>query len=92
VRTSLSAAGAAAFLAWLMDIAIAGVFLALDPNRVTIATDTDWLALAILGPVAGYVVQLSLEQAALYLGLTLLVREMVVRGLWHWTLQQAQAL
>lgn len=92
VRGALSAAGAAAFITWMLDIGIAAALLAVQPGRHLLETETHWLALASLGPVAGYILELNLGQVVVFVGLTFLVREAAIRLLWRWSVHNARRL
>jgi hypothetical protein len=77
---------------WIVDVGIAGVLLAFQPGKGSLAIDTNWLALATLGPIVGYLSELTLFRVALYAGGTLLVREIVMRAIWEWTVRRAAQL
>jgi hypothetical protein len=89
-RLAMSASTVMAFVLWLLDIGVAGTLLALQPDRVTLTTQTDWLALATLGPVVGYLSELTPGKMVVYVGGTLLVRELLVRWLWRFTVVRAE--
>jgi hypothetical protein len=89
-RVALSGAVVVSLLLWLVDIGIAGLLLAMQPYRATLTVETNWMVLATLGPVAGYLTELPLDKLALYVGGTLIGREIVVRLIWRWTLRRAQ--
>jgi hypothetical protein len=88
VRMSLTGASAGTFGIWLLDVSLAASVVAVNPTHAPISAG-DWLALAILGPVVGYVAVLPLLHAALVIGATLLVREVAIRALWRWTVHQS---
>jgi hypothetical protein len=89
-RAALGSAVVVSFLLWLVDIGVAGVLLAVQPGRTSLTVETNWTLLATLGPVAEYLYKLPLDRIALYVSLTLLVREAMVRLLWSWTIRRAQ--
>ena len=89
-RTALASAVVVSLLLWLVDIGAAGVLLALQPERTSLTVETHWVVLAALGPVAEYLSELTLGRMALYMTGTLLVRELMVRLLWSWTIRRAQ--
>jgi hypothetical protein len=89
-RVALASAVVVSFLLWLVDIGVAGVLLAIQPGRTSLTVETNWTVLATLGPVAEYLAELPLERVALYVSATLLVREVMVRVLWSWTIRCAQ--
>ncbi len=89
-RVAVSAAIVVSLILWLVDIGIAGTMLALQPGRTSLTVETDWVVLAALGPVAGYLADLSLTRMLVYIGITLVVREMVVQLMWRWTIYRAQ--
>jgi hypothetical protein len=90
-RMALSGAVVVSLLLWLVDIGIAGLLLAIQPDRATLAAETNWMVLATLGPVAGYLAELPLGKLALYVGGTLIAREIMVRLIWRRTIRRAQA-
>jgi hypothetical protein len=88
-RVAFPLAVVVALLWWLLDIGIAGTLLAVQPERVTLTAETDWWILSALGPVAGYLSELTLDRMALYVGGTLAVREILVHLIWRWTIRLA---
>jgi len=91
-RAALSAASTAAFATWLVDAGIAAMALVLLPGNAITRTSGDTLALATLGPFVGFMAELSLGKLALFAAMTLLIREILVRILWRWTLHRARAV
>jgi hypothetical protein len=89
-RNALAEAVVVSLLLWLVDIGVAGVLLAIQPNRATLTAETNWTVLATLGPVAEYLSELPLGKVALYVAGTLVVREILVHILWRWTVYNAQ--
>lgn len=90
-RAALSAASTAAFAVWLVDAGLSAGALVLLPGDAIARTSGDTLALATLGPFVGFMAELSLGRLALFAGGTLLIREVLVRVLWRWTLHRARA-
>lgn len=88
VRMGLTGASAGTLGVWMLEVSIAAGLVALHPAHVSIGGG-DWLALAILGPVVGYMALLPLAQATLLIVGTLLAREAVIRVLWRWMVRQA---
>ena len=88
VRSALSGAIVAALITWLVDVGVASVLLALQPN----APVPPLLMLATFGPVVGYMAELPLTTMLGFVGVTLLTREIAVRGLWYWTVRTAGAM
>lgn len=91
-RAALAGTITTAFILWVGDVGVAGLVLALQPGRTTVTVDTDWLALTTLGPVAGYMSELPLGPMFLYVGVTLVVRELLFRGLWQLTIWRAETI
>jgi hypothetical protein len=89
-RVALASAVVVSFLLPPPPIGVAGVLLAIQPGRTSLTVETNWTVLATLGPVAEYLAELPLERVALYVSATLLVREVMVRVLWSWTIRCAQ--
>ena len=88
-RLSLPGANAAAFLAWMADLGAVIVVFSLHPAGVAVSLRGSLPLLVMLGPVAGYTGYLPPGWAVLLLAITLLVRELVVRWLWRWTVNAA---
>jgi hypothetical protein len=88
VRTAMSGAIVAALITWMMDVGVASMLLALRTD----APVPPLLMLATFGPVVGYIAELPLLDMLLYVSVTLLVREIAVRGLWYWTVRTAGVL
>ncbi len=89
VRSALSTATAAVLLAWIAESAAAVVFLTLDhegwqPGFASV------LSLVTLGPTVSYVAHMDLDRAVVLIVGTLLLREVIIGGLWRWTLRKAQ--
>jgi hypothetical protein len=89
-RVALASAVVVSLLLWLVDVGIAGLLLAVQPGRATLTAETDWLVLAGLGPVVGYLSALPLGKMAVYVAGTLIVRELLVRAAWAWARHLAQ--
>ncbi|MBN1679368.1 MAG: hypothetical protein JW966_03700 [Anaerolineae bacterium] len=92
VRSALVGASVAAFTIWLIDVVVVVMVLALvGPNQSLAAPGHALLAYATLGPTVAYLVVLPLDQMALLIIATLTAREIVVTGLWRWTVRAAHA-
>ncbi len=88
VRAAVPGANAAAFMAWLCDVALAAALLAVQPAPATTLQERI-ITLALLGPIPTYLAELSLGAAAAAVALTLLLREAAVALLWRMTLRAA---
>jgi len=77
-------------LAWMIDVGIAETLVALDPGGASMSVTAHVRLLVMLGPVGGYLAELAPLRAALYIALTLLVREAAVRLLWRLTVRAAR--
>lgn len=88
VRGSLTGATAVTLSIWLLDVALAGGVIVVQPGYKTLAAG-EWLALVTLGPLVGYLTALPLARALLLAGITLLLREVAIRVLWRVALYRA---
>ncbi len=90
MRGALVASSSAAIVVWLTDAAVASLVIALSPGTPALTSPGDMALLLTLGPLAGYLTALSTTRVCLYTALTLIVRELLVRGLWQITVRSAQ--
>jgi hypothetical protein len=89
-RLTLPGANAAALMAWMADLGVVVVIQALHPGGAVVSLRGSLPLLVMLGPVAGYTGYLSPGFSAFFVIMTLLVRESVIRLLWHWTIIAAR--
>ncbi len=75
--------------AWLVDVGIAGVGLAVLPLWVSIGSTSRAAILVMLGPVSGYMAELHIHEATICIVGTFIVREIAIRALWWWTVRAA---
>jgi len=87
-RGAMTAASALAISIWLADASIAAMVITVHPGATAWAW-SDWLALLTLGPVAGYLSDLPILTAIGAAVATLVLREVIIRVLWRWTLFRA---
>jgi hypothetical protein len=90
IRAALSTATAVVLLIWLVEIAATEAFLTLEQGGAWQLNYTSILAVATLGPIVSYISQMDLSHAALFIVGTLLLREVLIGGLWRWTLHSAR--
>jgi len=90
MRAAFATSAAAVFLAWIAEFTLAGIVLALQAGTSRLSDASYMLALAVLGPMAGYVVDMTLAQAVLCIAGTLALREILIGTLWRWSLRRAQ--
>jgi hypothetical protein len=90
IRAALSTATAVVLLIWLFEIAVTEAFLTLEQGGAWQLNYTGILAVATLGPVVSYISRMNLSHAALFTVGTLLLREVLIGGLWRWTLHSAR--
>lgn len=88
VRSAMSSALTVLFAVWLSDIAVAALLIRF---RFDTGLGWDMLSVSALGPIAGYLGRLTLNQLVLAGAATLVLREGLVVALWRWTLRAAQA-
>ena len=88
VRVAVPGANVAAFTAWLLDVSLAALLLAVQPVQAT-ALQERAITLALLGPVPAYLAELPAGWAALAVGLTFALREVAVGLVWRWTVRAA---
>jgi hypothetical protein len=89
-RLSLPGANAAALLVWIADLGAVFVVFSLHPGGAAVSLSGSQPLLVMLGPVAGYAGYLSPGLAVLFVVATLVIRELAVRFLWHWTVTAAR--
>jgi hypothetical protein len=89
-RLSLPGANAAALLVWIADLGAVFVVFSLHPGGAAVSLSGSLPLLVMLGPVAGYAGYLSPGLAVLFVVATLVIRELAVRFLWHWTVTAAR--
>jgi hypothetical protein len=90
MRAAFATSAAAVFVVWIAEFVLAGTLLALQAGATRLSDVTYMLALAALGPMAGYIVDMNLAQAVLYTAGTLLLREVLIDTLWRWSLRKAR--
>jgi hypothetical protein len=90
IRGALSTATAVVLLIWLFEIISAEVFLTLEQGGIWEPNLTRILSVATLGPIVSYTSQMEFLHAVLFIGGTLLLREVLIGGLWRWTLRSAR--
>lgn len=90
-RSALTGASAAALIAWLLEVILAGILIAALPGYAAADIERTLVILAALGPAAGYLAALSPGGALACITSTLLIRELATRRLWAWTLRAASA-
>ena len=89
MRAAFTNSAAAVLLVWAAEFTLAGIVLALQAGTTRLAEAPYMLALAVLGPMAGYIVDLTLAQAVLYMAVTLALREIIIDTLWRLSLRRA---
>jgi hypothetical protein len=90
VRAALVGVSAAMFFMWLADMGVAVILLVAQPGAGDMHMLTRVVMLSVFGPVPGYLTELSPGRAALYLAGTLIIREIIIRCLWRWTVRAAE--
>jgi hypothetical protein len=88
-RLTLPGANAASFLVWMADLGAVIVVFSFHPGGAALSLSTGLPLLVMLGPVAGYAGYLTPGFAVLLIVATLIIRELAVRILWHWTVSAA---
>jgi hypothetical protein len=89
-RLTLPGANAAAFLVWMADLSAVIVVFSLHPDGAAISLRASLPLLVAIGPVGVYARHLSPGFAVLLIVATLIIRELAVRLLWHWTVSAAR--
>lgn len=79
----------AAGIAWLVDVGIAVVLLAVLPRWVTLGIANRTALLVMLGPLGGYLAELHIHEATVCIAGTFIARELAIRALWRWTIHTA---
>jgi hypothetical protein len=79
----------AAGIAWLVDVGVAVVALATLPRWVTLDVISRSAMLVMLGPVGGYLAELHIHEAVVFIAGTFIVRELAIRALWWWSVRAA---
>jgi hypothetical protein len=90
LRVALPVASVATFFAWLADIGLAAILLALQPHHTLRFLELRAMALIILGPAAAFMIELAILPALAHIIGALIVREIAIRVLWRWTVHAAQ--
>jgi hypothetical protein len=80
----------AAFFVWALETASAFVLLIILSGNAVLRT-LNVVGLIILGPLGGYAIDLALGPALTGIALTLIAREIAIRGLWWWSVRAAAA-
>jgi hypothetical protein len=88
-RTAFTGALIVVSLAWGFDIAFATGVLALQPAGAVRNLDFGVATVITLGPIVGYLIELNWIDMLLVIGITLIIREAVIRGLWHLAVRSA---
>lgn len=90
VRTAFMSATVAALLVWMLEVLISGTLLALQPGTVMVWNKSKLLLLLTTGPTIGFVIDLPLHLAALYLIMIWAMREIAFRVLWRVSMRGAR--
>ena len=90
MRAAFATSAAAVLFVWVAEFTLAGILLALQVGATKLSDITYMLALAVLGPMVGYIIDMDLIHAVLYAAGTLLLREILIDTLWRWSLRKAR--
>jgi len=90
VREAFTSASAAAVLAWMMEMLVSGVLLALQPGTAPLLSKSRLLLLMTTGPTVSFVIDLPMNVAALYLIMVWCMREIAFRVLWNISVRSAR--
>lgn len=90
MRAAFATSTAAVLFVWVAEFTLAGILLALQVGATKLSDITYMLALAVLGPMVGYIIDMDLLHAVLYAAGTLLLREILIDTLWRWSLRKAR--
>ncbi len=90
MRAAFATSAAAVLFVWVAEFTLAGILLALQVGATKLSDITYMLALAVLGPMVGYIIDMDLLHAVLYAAGTLLLREILIDTLWRWSLRKAR--
>jgi len=90
MRAAFATSAAAVLLVWVAEFTLAGILLALQAGATRLSDATYMLALAVLGPMVGYIIDMDLAHAVLYTVGTLALREILIDTLWRWSLRRAR--
>jgi hypothetical protein len=88
-RAAFTSALIVVFLAWGFDVAAAIGVLALQPAGATRHLEFGIGTVITLGPIVGYMIGLKWIDMLLVIGMTLIIREAVIRGLWRLAVRSA---
>lgn len=75
--------------AWLLEVVTTGLVLLAQPGGVDFTQSTTLLTLLTLGPLPSYILALDAGSVALYSGMTLVVRELLIGFLWRLAVRRA---
>lgn len=90
-RMALTRAITMAFLAWLADAGAAVTVLIVQPGQVQ-EIGYSLAAIVMMGPLAGYAIELPLLRLALLAAATLMIREIAVHCMWRLAVRGASKL
>ena len=79
----------AAGIAWIVDVGVALVALALVPRWMTLGVGSRAAILVMLGPVGGYIAEFHIHEATIFITGTFIMRELAIRALWRWSVRVA---
>jgi hypothetical protein len=86
---AITQATLAAGVAWLVDVGMAAVMLAILPRWVTLGIGARAAILVMLGPTGSYMAELHIHEATACIAATFILRELAIRALWRWTVRLA---
>lgn len=92
VRVALPAASIATIAVWIIDVGLAVIVLAAQPDAALSRMGRPILTLSTLGPTVAYLSMLPLDRMLLYVTLTLITREIAVRVIWRWAFNKANQM
>lgn len=89
LRDALPLAVTAVSGVWMLDVGLAWLILLVLPGPLTFPTEIHAIIFVLFSPIIVYLIELPLGLMVLVVMLTLALREIIVRALWRWTVNEA---
>jgi ABC-type Na+ efflux pump permease subunit len=91
-RTAVLTSSVSVLLVWMIEILTSGAFVVIGQKQIVDITLGQVLLWATLGPTVSYIVTFDLKWVLAYTLVTLIVREILISGLWRWAVYKARMM
>jgi hypothetical protein len=91
-RTAVLTSSVGVLLIWMIEILTSGAFVVIGQKQIVDITLGQVLLWATLGPTVSYIVTFDLKWVLAYTLVTLIVREILISGLWRWAVYKARMM